>query len=127
MTRPDQARPVVVLVDDDAALAHALDFSFGLEGLEVHAYADAEALLEARDYPERGCLVLDHQLPGMDGLSLLLHLRASGVGLPAIMVTTNPSRTLRARAAACGAPIVEKPLLSDALLKAVRHALEAPL
>ena len=124
---PVPVRPIVILVDDDEALAHALAFSFGLEGLDVRAYGDAETLLAAGALPEQGCLVLDHHLPGMDGLSLLGRLRAAAVRLPAILVTSNPGPALRARAAACGTPIVEKPLLSDALLTAVRRALQPRL
>jgi hypothetical protein len=45
------------------------------------------------------------------------------VELPAILVTTNPRTALRNRAAAAGVPIIEKPLLTDALLTTVRKAL----
>jgi hypothetical protein len=45
------------------------------------------------------------------------------VGLPAILITTNPRTALRNRAAAAGVPIVEKPLLTDALLTTVHNAL----
>lgn len=127
MTVPIPARPVVVLVDDDPAVTHALTFSFGLEGFEVRAYRDAEAVLADHELPDRGCLVLDYRLPGLDGLSLLARLRAAAVNLPAILVTTNPQPSTRLRAAATGTPIVEKPLLTDALLTAVRKAVQPSL
>lgn len=116
-------RPAVILVDDDPAVTHAVQFSFDLEGLDVRSFGDGESLLASSDRPENGCLVLDQNLPGMDGLSLLEHLRASGVRLPAILITTNPRALLRDRAAAAGVPIIEKPLLTDALLTTVRQAL----
>lgn len=116
-------RPVVLLVDDDPAVTHAVQFSFDLEGLDVRSYRDAEALLAAGDLPERGCLILDYHLPGVDGLDLLDRLRANGVRMPAVLITTNPRPLLRARAAMAAVPIVEKPLLTDALLTAVRDAL----
>jgi FixJ family two-component response regulator len=110
-------------VDDDPAVTHAMQFSFDLEGLDVRSFLDGESLLAADDLPRKGCLILDHNLPGMDGLALLERLRAAGVGLPAILITTNPRAALRDRAAAAGVPIVEKPLLTDALLTTVRKAL----
>lgn len=116
-------RPTVILVDDDPAVAHAVQFSFDLEGLEVRSYSDAESLLESGDTPASGCLVVDQNLPGMSGLSLLEHLRGLGVQLPAILITTNPRAALRDRAAEAGIPIIEKPLLTDALLTTVRTAL----
>jgi FixJ family two-component response regulator len=117
------ARPAVILVDDDPAVTHAIQFSFDLEGLDVRSFRDGESLLAADDMPDSGCLILDHNLPGMDGLALLERLRAAGVELPAILVTTNPRTALRNRAAAAGVPIIEKPLLTDALLTTVRKAL----
>ncbi len=116
-------RPAVILVDDDPAVTHAMQFSFDLEGLDVRSFRDGESVLAVNDLPKSGCLILDHNLPGMDGLALLERLRAAGVGLPAILITTNPRAALRNRAAAAGVPIVEKPLLTDALLTTVRKAL----
>lgn len=117
------SRPAVILVDDDPAVTHAMQFSFDLEGLDVRSFRDGESLLAGGDLPQTGCLILDHKLPGMDGLALLEHLRATGVRLPAILITTNPPSALRNRAAAAGVPIIEKPLLTDALLTTVRKAL----
>ena len=117
------ARPCVILVDDDPAVTHAMQFSFDLEGLDVRSFRDGESLLAAGDLPEIGCLILDHNLPGMDGLALLERLRAISVCLPAILITTNPRAALRNRAEAAGVPIIEKPLLTDALLTTVRTAL----
>ena len=119
-----EKRPVVVLVDDDPAVAHAVQFSFDLEGIEVRSFSDAESLLASGDLPQDGgCLILDYHLPGADGLDLLARLRAKGVRTPAVLITTNPRANLSMRAASAGVPIIEKPLLTDALLSAVRSAL----
>lgn len=123
----EPVRPAVILVDDDPAVTHAMQFSFDLEGLDVRSYKDGESLLATGILPESGCLVLDQNLPGMDGLALLERLRANGVRLPAILITTNPRTALRDRAAAAGVPIIEKPLLTDALLTTVRTALSRPV
>lgn len=117
--------PVVVLVDDDEAVAHALKFSLEMDGFTVQTYASAEALLTAGPFPERGCLVLDAHLPGIDGLELLARIRARNVTLPAVLVTTAPNAALRTRAAAAGTPIIEKPLMGDVLLDALRRAVGA--
>ena len=43
--------------------------------------------------------------------------------LPAILITSHPKPDLRAAAAAAGVPIVEKPLIGDALMTSIRRAL----
>ena len=123
MSFPSHPRPVVVLVDDDRAVTQAVQFSFDLEGLDVRGYRDGESLLAEGEPPGDGCLVLDLHLPGMDGLELLERLRLRGVRTPAVLITTNPRAHVRNRAAAAGVPIIEKPLLSDALLTSVRVAI----
>jgi FixJ family two-component response regulator len=122
---PDFAPRFVVVVDDDPAVCAALKFSMELEGYHVETCASGEQLL-LRDLPKAGvCLVIDERLPGISGLSTLAQLRRRGVDVPAILITTNPKPDLRMNAAAAGAPIVEKPLIGDALLAAVREAFEA--
>ena len=123
MSFPSHPRPVVVLVDDDPAVTQAVQFSFDLEGLDVRGYRDGESLLAEGEPPGDGCLILDLHLPGMDGLELLERLRLRGVRTPAVLITTNPRAHVRNRAAAAGVPIIEKPLLTDALLTTVRGAI----
>jgi FixJ family two-component response regulator len=95
-----------------------MDFSFETEGFSVRMFASGEALLAEEALPAYGCLVLDQALPGLGGLETLEALRRRGVRLPAILVTTSsPDMLLRARAA--GVPLVEKPLMANALLEAV--------
>jgi two-component system response regulator FixJ len=116
---------VVLLVDDDAALAEAVKFAMELEGFAVQTYPDGESLLNLKSFPKRGCLVIDVKLPGVDGLELLRRLRARRVMLPAVLITTNPPPSLRIHAAAADVPIVEKPLLQDELIDAVRALVAA--
>jgi FixJ family two-component response regulator len=61
----------------------------------------------------------------MSGLELLGVLRTRGVGHPVIFVTAHATEELRARARkAGGVGLLEKPVSADALLAAVRAALE---
>jgi two-component system response regulator FixJ len=118
--------PVVLVIDDDVAVRNSLKFSLEIEGFAVRTYATSATLLEDRDLPAHGCLVLDYNLPDMNGLALLQSLRQRGTTMPAILITTHPSPALRARASAMGIGIVEKPLLGNTLLEELRAALAAP-
>lgn len=116
---------MLALVDDDPAVRHALSFEFGTAGVCVATFADAESALAAPDQSAWRCLVLDQKLPRMSGLDLLARLRAAGVTAPCILITTHPSREMRARALLAGAEIVEKPLLDDQLSWRVQELMAA--
>lgn len=109
---------MIFLVEDDEPLREALRLTFEVEGFQVRAFADAESLLVDTEAPAGGCLVLDQKLPGMDGLELVMDLRARGVDLPTVLITTPTAAVIR-RAAACGVPLVEKPLLNQTLVNTV--------
>jgi two-component system response regulator FixJ len=115
---------LVVVVDDDVAVRNSLKFSLEVEGYEVQAYAGAEELLNQAELARPGCLIIDQNLPGTDGLAALDQLRRRGALIPAILITSQPSPALRARAAAAGVPIIEKPLLGNTLLDTVRDAFD---
>lgn len=120
---PHLSPPLVVIVDDDAAVRAALEFTLELEGFDVVSCSSGEALL-LRDLPTRhACLLIDERLPGITGLDALHQLRDRHVTLPAILMTSHPSASVRAAAKAAGVPILEKPLLGDALTVAIRQAL----
>ena len=121
--RPE--RPLVLVVEDDRALSSALNFSLDLEGYDVRIFGTGEELLTSPLPPTRACLVIDERLPGVTGLNTVRELRRRGVALPAVLITTNPSSALRRAAAAAAVPIVEKPLLGDALIGEIRAALAA--
>lgn len=116
-------KPIVIVVDDDPAVLKSLKFSLELEGFAVRTYADAVELLNEASLPASGCLVIDYHLPALNGLEVVRRLRSRQVGLPAVMITSYPSRTLREHAAAAGVPIVEKPLFNHALTDSIRAAM----
>jgi FixJ family two-component response regulator len=117
------AAPLVVIVEDDAALAAALRFSLELEGYDVELCSSGEALLTLELPAKEACLVIDHRLPGVHGLEALRELRRRGVDLPAVLITTNPPDELRAGARQTDASLVEKPLLGDSLVSEIRGVL----
>ncbi len=114
---------VIVVVDDDPAVRNSLVFSLRAEGFCVRSYADATELLSDALIAESSCLVIDYQLPGMNGLDLVAELRRRQIVAPAILITSHPSAAVRERAAATGAALVEKPLLGDALFHEIHAAL----
>jgi|ERR1051325_7952395 FixJ family two-component response regulator len=120
-SRDPLTQPLVVVVDDDPAVRSSLVFSLEAEGISARAYETGAELLLA--IPNAACFIIDYKLPGMSGLDLLAELRRRQIGAPMILITTHPTAAVRARAAASGTVLIEKPLLGDALFQEVRSAL----
>ena len=115
--------PCVMVVDDDPALLGSLEFALRAEGYRVHGCAGPAAALEPMAEAP-ACMVIDYRLQDTDGVDLAMRLRRKGVTAPMILITTNPDARCRAKAARCGAVIVEKPLLDDNLICEIRRLIE---
>jgi FixJ family two-component response regulator len=114
--------PVIIVVDDDGAVRNSLKFSLEMEGYTVRTYSDGAELLNGPGLPPQACLVMDYNLPGMNGLEAIARLRERHEDLPAILITTHPSANLVQHACEAHVPIVEKPLLEDLLLRQIEAA-----
>lgn len=123
-TALEPQNPLVVIIDDDPAVLNSLKFSFEIEGFAVRTFEDPDDLLNSDELSHSGCLVIDFNLRGIDGLDVLRQLRRREISAPAILITTNPTALLRERAALAGVPIVEKPLFGNTLIDSVRRALD---
>jgi two-component system, LuxR family, response regulator FixJ len=67
---------LVHVVDDDASVRRSLTRLLSVNGFEVAAFASAQEFLASGSAPRGGCIVLDHQMPGMTGLELQQRLAA---------------------------------------------------
>jgi DNA-binding response OmpR family regulator len=79
----------VLIVEDEQHLADGLRFNLEADGYEVEVVETGEAAIEKFN-AEKGkydLLVLDVMLPGMDGFSVMSHLRATGEFVPTLMLT----------------------------------------
>lgn len=110
----------VVLIDDDEAVREALTFSLESAGMVVIPFADGEAALSS-ELPSDALWVIDERLPGLTGLEVFERLRGRGDRNPALFITSHPKPHFRRAAALGGVDIIEKPLLGDALLHALRN------
>ena len=108
----------ILLFIDDRPVLSSLQFSLTVEGFQA-----VDGATDGMDPALAGALIVDQNYWG-DGLTALRHLRSEGCEVPAILLATNPTAALRARAKAEGAELIEKPLLDAELSRAIRGLFE---
>ena len=120
-----RSRPVVFVVDDDESVRKALSRLIGSLGMRVESFASPEEFLNRAVDEHVACLLLDIQLPGMDGFELRERTLTTGLESPVIFITAHPDDRTRARAAEADAvAYLEKPFDDQTLLDALEVALD---
>ncbi len=118
--------PVLILLVEDDAVSSALIEGFLIEaGYEVVVCADGgDALLEL-GRREFDLLVLDVNLPTLNGLRLFEIMMKKGMGTPAIFVTGVAGAEVEARSLELGAAgFLRKPIRKEVLLPRIRAILQ---
>jgi FixJ family two-component response regulator len=116
--------PIVFVVDDDISVRESLELLIRSAGWQPETFASARAFLLRSRALSPHCLVLDVALPDLNGLDLQ-KLVADRVEMPIIFITGYGDVPMTVRAMKAGAvEFLTKPFSDDALLSAIRHALE---
>jgi len=120
-----QERRTIFVVDDDAAFRSAMTAIFHSKGYHVEGFPDCETFLESAREEINTCLILDSNLPGINGLEMLQKLSASQSKIPVIMLTGQGDIKVAVQAMKEGAiDFVEKPASKAKLLACVERAFE---
>ncbi|MDQ0562003.1 FixJ family two-component response regulator [Rhizobium mesoamericanum] len=115
-----EGEPIVVIVDDDAAVREALSELILSAGFQPMSFASTRELLEADILDSPGCLILDVRMPGASGLHLQHHLVQSGIAKPIIFLTGYGDIPMTVQAMKAGAvDFLTKPVRDQTLLDAV--------
>jgi FixJ family two-component response regulator len=116
------AGSLVCVVDDDELIRRSLSRLFRSVGVPVETFASAEDYLLRDEHQGPSCLVLDLQMPGLDGLRL--QNRIADRQEQIVFVTGHGDVPKCAQAMKAGAvDFLTKPVEAEALLDTVRRAL----
>ncbi|HKD81086.1 MAG TPA: response regulator transcription factor [Candidatus Angelobacter sp.] len=119
-----ETRPIIFVVDDDAAMRNALERLLRTVGLEVQVFVSAKAFLRTILPDVPGCLVLDVRMPGLSGLDVQRELTRTGVDLPIVFVTGHGDVPMSVRAMKAGAlEFLTKPFSDQDLLEAIHRGI----
>jgi FixJ family two-component response regulator len=112
----------IFLVDDDAAVCHALSVFLETSGYSVRTFPSAESFLNAEGMVD-GVILLDQRMTGMTGLELQAELASRGIDLPIIFITGHGDVQMSVKAVKAGAiDFLEKPFSNEDLLASIREA-----
>ncbi|MCW5745379.1 MAG: response regulator [Alphaproteobacteria bacterium] len=115
----------VFVVDDEEAIRDALQALLEVAGFDVRCFPDAQQFLDKVGTDETGCLLVDVRMPEMSGLELQERISKSCPGISVIIMTGHGDVPMAVQAMKAGAvDFIQKPFKHDALLAAVRRAIE---
>jgi DNA-binding NtrC family response regulator len=114
----------VCVVDDDPSIRQSVEGLLRVEGLRVETFCTAREFLARPSAEPPGCLVLDVELPGLNGLDLQRELFRAEANIPIVFLTGHGDIPMSVRAMKAGAfEFLTKPVDPDDLLDAVQEAL----
>ena len=117
--------PVVFVVDDDVSVRESLAPLIRWAGWKPETFSSAQEFLSRSRDETPSCLVLDVELPDLNGLDLQERVAADRAAMPIIFITGHGDIPMSVRAMKAGAAeFLTKPFERDALLNAIRSAIE---
>jgi FixJ family two-component response regulator len=121
MTSPT---PTIHIVDDDASFRTSMSRLLRASGYPTILYESGDAFLKQPPADDAGCILLDLQMSGVQGLELQEHLARIGNILPIIFLTAHGDIRGSVQAIKAGAEdFLPKPVSREALFECVDRAL----
>lgn len=117
---------LVIVVDDDKEVRDSLLLLLESVGYLTAGHPTGEDFLAATYHGRNACVLLDYNLPGLDGLDILALARTAHTELPVILISGRAKAGTRRLAKDAGAlDLLDKPLREDELLGAIDRAFTA--
>jgi FixJ family two-component response regulator len=119
------AVPIVFVVDDDVSVRESLELLIGCGGWKAEIFSSAQEFLSQSPARVPSCLILDVNLPDLNGLDLQKRIGADRAEMPIIFITGFGDIPTTVRAMKAGAvEFLTKPFSDAILIAAIQHAIE---
>jgi two-component system, LuxR family, response regulator FixJ len=123
---PDDA--LIAVVDDDNDLRRSTADLLRAEGYKVESFTNGAEFIASEPTTALSCILLDIEMPGLDGIGVLTALGERGLKVPVLVVTGVGDVPTAVKAMRLGAVnFIEKPYAADELLRALKEALQGPV
>ena len=127
-SKMSKTMPTIAIVDDDESLCSFMSRLLRSLGMDTDTFTSGDEFIERLEtvrafHPD--CVVLDVQMPGMNGLEVQELLVRSQNPLPVIFVTAHDEMRILERALRAGAvAFLRKPFNEEVFVKTLNEALE---
>jgi DNA-binding response OmpR family regulator len=122
----NDAKPVILIVDDDPDLAMIMRMILTHAGFEAHSCLSGQEALDWLATRTPDLILLDLMMPDINGFTILRKVRASESikNLPVVILTAKADQKTRQESQSAGADaFLTKPINSKSLIEYVRRAL----
>ncbi len=117
-------RPIIYIVDDDVSVCRALSLLLKSHGFKVETFMRAADFLAYKHLKFPSCLVLDIQLPDINGLALQDAMAARKLTIPIVFITGHGDIPMSVKGMKAGAiDFLPKPFTKKKLLSAITQAI----
>lgn len=124
MPEPDRIAPLIAIVDDQREVRTTVGRGLEQFGYRVHPFMGGEDLLEALEYLRPDCILLDLQMPGLDGLATMDRIPPQCRHIPVIFCTSHGNVPLAVEAMKNGAAdFIVKPSTFEIVVSKIEAAL----
>ena len=121
-------KPRIAIVDDDESVCRAVKRLLRSFSMDAETFSSGQSfldLVEAMPSFQPDCVILDVQMPGMNGLEVQQRLIKSGHTVPVVFITAHDDLGVREKALAAGAvAFLRKPFDDQLLIKTLREAVK---
>lgn len=120
-------RPQVLIVEDDPQISQAIRLRLGPSGFDILAAENAEQGLDMAERSPPDVIVMDIQLPDMDGLTAMRKIHDQPATRETPVVVLSACSAERNRAMGMGARyFLDKPFSAKSLIEAINASLRRP-
>jgi FixJ family two-component response regulator len=118
-------KPIVYLVDTDQVVLDTISKRLGNHPISVEIFLSAEEFLDSKFKIDSACLIVEVNLPEMDGIELLKHINNLGIRIPTIVLSSRGNVPEAVRAMQAKAiDFFEKPFIEDTLVTKILEVLK---
>lgn len=122
-----ETSPCIAIVDDDPAVLRALSRLLRSRAFRVVTYGSGQEFIAALENGLPQCLIVDFQMPDMNGLELQQRLICNGITIPTILITAYADAAILSQPAReTFVARLRKPLHDEALFSAIDKAIGRP-